>query len=131
MNSQKESEDLAIGIDLKYEKELKNLKRLLETKESKIEQLEKNLESTMKELREERWKIQDIQRKNQIQIEELSQTTGSLRTDLNCRVEEGKSKNKGVIIAIIIVFLILSGSISGVKSDIHRVKNKIIYLHGY
>ena len=127
MNSQKESEDLAIGIDLKYEKELKNLKRLLETKESKIEQLEKNLESTMKELREERWKIQDIQRKNQIQIEELSQITGSLRTDLNCRVEEGKSKNKGVIIAIIIVFLILSGSISGVKSDIHRVKNKIVY----
>ena len=51
--------------------------------------------------------------------------------DLNCRVEEGKSKNKGVIRAIIIVFLILSGSISGVKSDIHRVKNKIIYLHGY
>ena len=32
MNSQKESEDLAIGIDLKYEKELKNLKRLLSRK---------------------------------------------------------------------------------------------------
>ena len=85
----------------------------------------------MKELKEDNWRVQDNQIKNRNQIERLSRRTGDLRTDLNSRKEGDKSKNKGGIIAIIIVFFLLNASILGVERDIHRVKNKIIYLHGY
>ncbi|MDB8791839.1 hypothetical protein PN398_14025 [Romboutsia sp. 1001216sp1] len=50
---------------------------------------------------------------------------------MNSKIEKDKSKYKKIIIAIIAVFLILSGSMSVVKGDIHRIKNKIIDLHEY
>ncbi|MEG0022385.1 MAG: hypothetical protein RR745_05925 [Bacilli bacterium] len=54
-----------------------------------------------------------------------------MRQNLNFKEEKDKSNLKKVVIGIIVVFLILSGSISVAKSDIHRVKNKIINLHEY
>ena len=45
--------------------------------------------------------------KNRNQIERLSRITGDLRTDLNSRKEGDKSKNKGGIIAIIIVIFFI------------------------
>lgn len=56
---------------------------------------------------------------------------GKLRKDLNFKIEKDNSKYKKIIIAIVAVFLILSGSMSVVKGDIHRIKNKIINLHEY
>ncbi|MCH1959491.1 MULTISPECIES: hypothetical protein [Romboutsia] len=50
---------------------------------------------------------------------------------MNSKIEKDNSKFKKVIIAIIVVFLILSGSMSAVKGDIYRIKDKIIDLHEY
>lgn len=131
MKAQRESEDLIVGMDLKYEREVKNLNKLLETKENKIEQLEKNLENTMKELKEEKWKWKDNMTESKEQNRELRELVGTMRVDMNSKKGEVDFKNKKLIVVLVIAALIGMSTISGIKHDISRVKDKIIKIHGY
>lgn len=131
MKVQRESEDLIVGMDLKYEREVKNLKKSLEIKENKIEQLEKNLENTMKEWKEEKWKWRDNLNESKNQNRELSELVEAMMEGMNFKKEKEVLKNKKLIVALVIAALVGISAIVGIKHDISRVKDKIIKIHGY